>query len=82
MHERMPQLARLTPEQRETTRENFRRAYSLPADQRQALTQRYQDLPDERKQALAAKARVKQPAPARRPVTPPREASTVEPAHR
>ncbi len=83
LHERMPQLARLTPEQRETTRENFQRAYSLPPDQRQQLTQRYQDLPDERKRALAAQtqsqARVKRPAPPRRPATVVREASAVQP---
>jgi len=82
LHERMPQLARLTPEQRETTRENFRRAYSLPQDQRQALTQRYQDLPDERKRALAAQAHAKPrpAAPPRRPDTPARGASAVQPS--
>jgi hypothetical protein len=80
-HERMPQLAKLTQEQRETARENFRRAYSLPPDQRQALTQRYQDLPEDRKRALAAQAHAKKPAaPPRRPV-PVREASSTQPVH-
>ncbi len=81
-HERMPQLAKLTPEQRETTRENFKRAYSLPPDKRQAVTQRYQDLPEDRKRALAAQAHAKKPpaAVARRPATPLREASSVQPA--
>jgi hypothetical protein len=80
-HERMPQLAKLTPEQRETTRENFRRAYSLPADQRLALTQKYQQLPDDRKKALAAQAHVnKRPAAApKRPAVPLHEASAVGP---
>jgi hypothetical protein len=75
----------LTPEQRETTRENFQRAYSLPPDQRQQLTHRYQDLPDERKRALAAQtqsqARAKPPAPPRRPATVVREASAVQATH-
>jgi len=82
-HERMPQLARLTPEQRETTRENFRHAYSLPADQRQALTQKYQGLPEERKKALAAQARARKPAqPPQRPASPLHEASSVQPAQK
>ncbi|HUD26826.1 MAG TPA: DUF3106 domain-containing protein [Burkholderiaceae bacterium] len=79
-HERMPQLAKLTPEQRETTRENFRRAYALPADQRQALTQKYRELPEDRKRALAAQAKAKKPAQSpRRPATPLKEASSVSP---
>jgi hypothetical protein len=84
VHERMPQLARLTQEQRETARENFVRAYSLPPAQRQVLTQRYQGLPEERKKALAAQAHAKKPAaPPRRPATTPlREASSVQPTSR
>jgi len=34
VHERMEELAKLTPEQRRVARENFRRAYELLADQR------------------------------------------------
>jgi len=80
-HERMPQLAKLTPEQRETTRENFRHAYSLPPGQRQALTQKYQGLPEERKKALAAQAHTKKlAATPRRPASPVREASSVQPS--
>jgi Protein of unknown function (DUF3106) len=79
-HERAPQLSKLTPEQRETARENFRHAYSLPPDQRQALTQKYQGLPEERKKALAAQAHAKKPVAPRRPATPVREASSVQPA--
>jgi hypothetical protein len=78
-HERMPQLAKLTPEQRQTARDNFRHAYSLPPDQRQALTQKYQELPEERKKALAAQARANKSASARRPASPVREASSVQP---
>jgi len=79
-HERAPQLSKLTPEERQTARDNFRHAYSLPADQRQALTQKYQELPEERKKALAAQAHAKKPAVARRPAGPVREASSVQPA--
>jgi hypothetical protein len=53
MHERMPDLARLTPEQRHTARENFKHAYSLPPEQRRELTQKYQDLPPEKRRELA-----------------------------
>jgi hypothetical protein len=65
MHARMKEFARLTPEQRWTARENFQRAYELPADQRNSLIQQYKDLPPERKQELNEKARAK-PEPARR----------------
>jgi hypothetical protein len=67
MHERMPDLARLTPEQRKTARENFKRAYALPPEKRRELTQQFQELPEEKKRELAEMAK-KKPAPApRRP---------------
>jgi acyl-CoA reductase-like NAD-dependent aldehyde dehydrogenase len=66
MHERMPDLAKLTPEQRTTARENFKRAYALPPDQRRALTQQFQDLPEEKKRELAEQSRKKPGAPPRR----------------
>ena len=67
MHERMPDLAKLTPEQRKTARENFKKAYALPPEKRRELTQQFQDLPEEKKRELAENAR-KKPAPApRRP---------------
>lgn len=56
MHERMPELARLTPEQRTTARENFKRAYELPAQKRRELTQQFQDLPEDKKRELAEQA--------------------------
>jgi len=62
MHERMPDLAKLTPEQRSTARENFKRAYALPPDKRRALTQQFQDLPEEKKRELAELA-AKKPGP-------------------
>ncbi len=69
VQQRMGEFARLSPEQRVTARENFRRAYELPSDERQEKLQRYQQLPDEKKRALAEKAakkRAEQPtAPAK-----------------
>jgi hypothetical protein len=83
LQQRMPQLARLTAEQRETARENFRRAYSLPPDQRQALTQKYQSLPDERKRELAAQSQPKHPKPAlpRPSATPPHQPGATATDH-
>jgi len=73
MHERMPDLAKLTPEQRSMARENFKKAYALPPDQRRALTQQFQDLPEEKKRELAELSK-KKPGP------PPRRAGTANPA--
>ena len=56
----MGEYARLSPEERDTARENFRSAYELPADKRQEKLQQYQDLPDEKKRALAEQAEKKQ----------------------
>lgn len=53
----MAEYARLTPEQRRTARANFQRAYELPMQQRQSLLQQYQQLPEEKKQELADRAR-------------------------
>ncbi|HQR23094.1 MAG TPA: DUF3106 domain-containing protein [Burkholderiaceae bacterium] len=83
LHERMGEFARLTPEQRDTARKNFRRAYEVPADQRQATVQKFQDLPPEKKQALADKAAAR-PEPQRRPsrevdVKPARPPAKTEP---
>jgi len=67
LHQRMPELARLTAEQRKTARENFTRAYELPPEKRRVLTQKFQDLPEDKKRELAEQAH-KKPAPApRRP---------------
>jgi len=65
-HERMGELSKMTPQQRVTSRENFRRAYELPLDQRQALLQKYQELPPDRKIELAKE-------PPRPKVDPPRK---------
>jgi hypothetical protein len=57
MHQRMAEFVKLSPEQRRNVRENFRKAYELPIDQREALIQEYKDLPAERKRELSDKAR-------------------------
>jgi len=70
LHERMVEFVKLTPEQRRTARTNFQRAYELPMEQRQSLVQQYQELPPEKKQALADKA-AKKAEPQRRGTTKP-----------
>ncbi|HYM48096.1 MAG TPA: DUF3106 domain-containing protein [Burkholderiaceae bacterium] len=67
VQQRMGEFARLSPEQRVTARENFRSAYELPADKRQEKLQRYQELPDDKKRALAEQAAKKQAAPRPQP---------------
>jgi hypothetical protein len=70
LHERMVEFVKLTPEQRRTARTNFQRAYELPMEQRQSLVQQYQELPAEKKQALADKATKKEEPPRRRATKP------------
>lgn len=70
VHQRMGEFAQLSPEERITARENFRRAYELPADQRQEKLQRYQELPEDKKRALAEQAAKKQAPPASTPSAP------------
>jgi acyl-CoA reductase-like NAD-dependent aldehyde dehydrogenase len=83
LHERMAEFARLTPEQKNVARENFRRAYQVPAEQRQATVQKFQELPPDKKRELADKAATKSDAP-RRPareldVKPARPPAKTEP---
>lgn len=66
MHARMAEFSKLTPEQRWTTRENFQRAYELPADRREALVEQYKTLPPDKKKELKEQAQ-KKPAPERQP---------------
>lgn len=61
-HERIPGYAKLTPDERETARNNFRKAYELPLEQRQSAVEQYKQLPEEEKQAMAAKSKSKKPA--------------------
>ena len=67
VHQRMGEFAQLSPEQKTTARENFRRAYELPAIERQEKLQRYQELPDDKKRALADQAAKKQSTPPSQP---------------
>jgi len=71
------------PPGRAPRRARLRDACSFAADQRQALTENYQGLPEERKKALAAQARARKPAqPPQRPASPLHEASSVQPAQK
>lgn len=67
LHARMPQLVRLSPQQRITARHNLRRAYSLSAERRQALTRSFQRLSAARKRQLAEWARRRKKMPPPRP---------------
>jgi hypothetical protein len=55
----MAEFSKLTPEQRQTARENFQRAYELPRESRESAVQQYQALPDDRKKALGERGRPK-----------------------
>lgn len=56
LHARMVDFAKLTPQQRQTARENFQRAYELPLEQRESLVQEYKDLPPEKKKELSERS--------------------------
>lgn len=57
LHARMAEFIKLTPQQRDTARENFKRAYELPHGQRQSLVQQYRELPPEKKKELAERGK-------------------------
>lgn len=57
LHQRMGEFGKLSAEQRRNVRENFRKAYELPIDRRQALIEEYKGLPPERKRELSDKAK-------------------------
>lgn len=63
VHQRMGEFSKLTHEQKKTARENFIRAYELPADQRQATVQKFQELPEDKKRELADRAAAKKAEP-------------------
>lgn len=64
VQQRMTEWSRLTPTQRGEARLNFQESRQLPAANRQAQWEAYQALPAEQRQALAAKARPLDSAPA------------------
>ncbi len=55
--QRMSEWAKLTPEQRRVARDSYLRAHALPPEKRAELLQKYQELPDQEKEHLAAIAR-------------------------
>ena len=54
---RMADWVKLTPEQRHRARENFQTTKSVPVQKKSEAWQRYQELPEEQKKALAAAAK-------------------------
>jgi len=64
IHERMREWAEVTPAQRRTARETFIHAKKLDPEQKTAQWEKYQQLPDEQKQKLAADAASKKPVAA------------------
>lgn len=54
IQERMRDWVKLTPQQRRMVRENYARAKTLNPDQKSAHWEKYQQLPEEQKQKLAA----------------------------
>ena len=59
VHERMVEWVKMTPEQRTQVRRNFARAQKIDPTQKSAQWEEYQQLPDEQKKELAAKAATK-----------------------
>jgi hypothetical protein len=79
--ERMREWVRMTPEERRQVRQNFARAQKIGPTQKSAQWEEYQQLPEEQKKELAAKAAVKKqvanlPTPAQSKI------KTVEPIKR
>ena len=56
--ERMREWALLTPDQRRVARDSFARIHALPPEQRADLLRKYDELPPEKKKALANQAQV------------------------
>ncbi len=56
LHSRMVEFSKLTPQQRQTARENFQRAYELPLETRESAVQQYKALPPEKKKELTDKS--------------------------
>ncbi len=62
LHARMAEWARLSPEQRREARENYKKAKTVPPEQKKAEWKQYQTLPDAQKQQLADTAEQSKPA--------------------
>ncbi len=72
--ERMREWTRLSPEARRVARDSYMRVQTLPPEKRAELLQQYQQLPDDKKQQLAAESR------AHKMLIPPKPASKLVPA--
>ena len=59
--DRMREWALLTPDQRRVARDSFARIRAMPPEQRAAMLRKYQELPPERRQALATEGRAAKP---------------------
>jgi hypothetical protein len=62
LQSRMPEFAGMTPQQRQTARENFQRAYELPPESRESAVQQYKALPDDKKKALSERSKAADPS--------------------
>jgi hypothetical protein len=76
VQERMRDWVKLTPEQRKIARENYTKTKKVGPEKKSVRWEQYQQLPEEQKQKLAAKARPKKHV-ANLPLQPP--AKTVAP---
>jgi hypothetical protein len=65
MHEKMREWVRMTPDERRLVRENYTKAKKLDVTQKSEQWEKYQQLPEEQKQKLAAEAAAK----AKKPLT-------------
>ena len=63
VHSRMAEWAALSPQQRTTARLNFAESKNVPAQDKKAMWEAYQQLPPEEKRKLAAGAAAAKPAP-------------------
>ena len=59
--ERMREWAMLTPEQRRIARDSFARIKAMPPEQRAEMLRKYQELPPEKRQALASEGHAAKP---------------------
>lgn len=62
LHARMAEFSKLTPQQRQTARENFQRAYELPRESRESAVQQYKSLPPDKKKELSERSKRKESA--------------------
>jgi hypothetical protein len=80
--ERMREWAMLTPDQRRVARDSYARVRAMPPEQRADMLRKYQELPQEKKQALATEGKANKalvvPKPILSPVPVPRRTQMSE----